>query len=59
MDCSNQGRLEFRSVRGGNKANSRITTLDFKRTTFGLFKDLLGRIQWEVVMENRGFRRSS
>lgn len=59
VDCSNQGKLKFRNLRGGNKANSRITALDFKRTIFGLFRDLLIGIPWEVVMENREFRRTS
>lgn len=38
----NHKMVEFRSLRGWNKANSRITALDFKRTDFGLFGDLFG-----------------
>lgn len=39
---------------GGNKANGRITTPDFRRADFGLCRDLLVRIPWEIVLESRG-----
>jgi len=43
--------MKFRFVRGWNKANSRITTLSFRRTAFGLFRDGLGRIPWVMMLE--------
>lgn len=49
--------VEFRILRGGNKANSRITALDFRREDFCLFRDPLGRIP-ERVLERRGVQES-
>ncbi|RMC19602.1 hypothetical protein DUI87_03161 [Hirundo rustica rustica] len=34
------------------KINSRITTLDFRRAGFDLFRDQLGRIPWEIALED-------
>jgi len=34
--------VEFRILRVGIKANSRIITLGFRRTDFGLLRDFLG-----------------
>ncbi|KFW65086.1 hypothetical protein AS28_14346, partial [Pygoscelis adeliae] len=31
-----------------------ITTLDFRRENFGLFKDLLGRVPWDKALKGRG-----
>lgn len=45
--------VKVRILRGGNKANSRITTLDFRGVDFGLFRDLPGRIPRERVLERR------
>ncbi|GAB0192678.1 mitochondrial enolase superfamily member 1 [Grus japonensis] len=36
-------KMEFRILRGGTKIKRKITTPDFRRAEFGLFKDLLGR----------------
>jgi len=44
--------VELKILREARKTNSRIITLDFWRTDFGLFWDLLGRIQWEAAMED-------
>ncbi|GAB0206941.1 hypothetical protein GRJ2_003159700 [Grus japonensis] len=46
LGCSDHEMVEFRILRGRSRAISRITTLDFRRANFGLFKDLLGRIPW-------------
>lgn len=35
----------------GNRTNSRITALGFKKADFGLFRNLLGRIPWENILE--------
>lgn len=43
---------------GGKKAKNRITTMDFRSTEFSLFKDLLGRTLWEMVLERRGVQES-
>ncbi|KFV17265.1 hypothetical protein N340_13574, partial [Tauraco erythrolophus] len=33
-------------------------TLDFRRADFGLFRDLLGRVQWDEALEGRGAQES-
>lgn len=46
--------VEFRILRGGKKINSRITTLDLERAEFGVFRNLLGKVSWNVVLKKRG-----
>jgi len=54
LGCSDPEMVEFRILRGGSRAISRIKTLDFRRANFGLFKDLLGGIPWVRALEGRG-----
>lgn len=42
--CSNREMVVFGILRRMNEANSRITVLDFRKTHFGLFRELLQRI---------------
>ncbi|GAB0209947.1 hypothetical protein GRJ2_003460400 [Grus japonensis] len=44
LGCSDHEMVEFRILRGRSRTIIKITTLDFRRAGFGLFKDLLGRI---------------
>ena len=44
LGCSDHKIVESRSLRGGSKAKSRSTTLDFRRADFSMLKDVLGRI---------------
>ena len=44
-------KMEFRILRVGTKIKRKITTLDFRRADFGLFKDLLGRVLWDKALE--------
>lgn len=37
---------------------SKITTLDYRRANFGPFRDLLGKIPWECVLEERGVQEN-
>ncbi|KFW61745.1 hypothetical protein AS28_00352, partial [Pygoscelis adeliae] len=39
-------------------AHSELTTLDFRRADFGLFRDLLGRVPWDKAPEGRGAQES-
>jgi len=48
--------VDFRILCGGSRSVSRITTLDFRRANFGLFKDLLGGIPWVRALEGRSKR---
>jgi len=55
-DCSDHGChdhevVEFRISCGQNRIPSRITTLDFRKANCGLFKQLLGEIPWDRVLE--------
>jgi len=52
--CRNHEIVEFRILRAGSRAISRIKTLDLKRANFGLFKELLGGIPWAWALEGRG-----
>lgn len=45
-------------VRGISKRRSRITTLDFRRADFVLFRDQLGRIPWEIALEGKSAQES-
>uniref|UniRef100_A0A8B9PGQ4 Reverse transcriptase domain-containing protein n=1 Tax=Apteryx owenii TaxID=8824 RepID=A0A8B9PGQ4_APTOW len=50
--------VEFRILRGGGRALSKIATLDFRRANFGLFRDLLRGIPWVRALEGRGVQES-
>jgi len=50
--------VEFRILREGSRAISRIKTLDLRRANFGLFKELLGGIPWARALEGRGLQES-
>jgi len=50
--------VNFRILRGGSKAISRIKTLDFRRANFGVFKDLAGGIPWVRAIEDGGSKRA-
>jgi len=58
LGCSDHEMVEFRILRGGSRAISRITALDFKRANFGLFKDLLGGIPWIRALEGNRVQES-
>jgi len=53
LGCSDNEMAEFRILRGGSKAISRIKTLELRRADFGLFKELLGGILWATALEGR------
>ena len=50
--------VEFRILRGGSRAISRIKTLDLRRADFALFRELLGGIPWARALEGRGVQES-
>lgn len=52
LRCSDH-QLEF-SILRGSRAKSRSTTLDFRRANLSHFRDLLGRIPWDMTVERRG-----
>ncbi|GAB0207806.1 hypothetical protein GRJ2_003246300 [Grus japonensis] len=58
LGCSDHEMVEFKILRAARRANSKLTTLDFRRADFGLFRDLLGRIPWDKALEGRGAQDS-
>ncbi|GAB0189098.1 mitochondrial enolase superfamily member 1 [Grus japonensis] len=58
LGCSDHEMVEFRILRAARRAHSKLTTLDFRRADFGLFRDLLGRILWDKALEERGAQDS-
>jgi len=54
LSCSDHEMVEFRILCGGSRAISRIKALVFRRSNFGLFKELLGGILWVRALEGRG-----
>jgi len=54
MICSDHEMVEFRILRGGSRAISRIETLHLRRANFGLFRELLGGIPWARALEGQG-----
>ncbi|GAB0177368.1 hypothetical protein GRJ2_000202000 [Grus japonensis] len=58
LSCSDHEMVEFRILRAARRAHSKLTTLDFRRADFGLFRDLLGRIPWDKALEGRGTQDS-
>ena len=49
---------ELKTLRAARKAHSKLTTMDFRRADFGLFRDLLGRVTWDKALEGRGAQES-
>jgi len=58
LSSSDHDMVNFRTLRGGSRAISRIKTLDFRRANFGRFKDLLGGIPWVRALESRGVQEN-
>ncbi|GAB0202598.1 mitochondrial enolase superfamily member 1 [Grus japonensis] len=58
LGCSDHEMVEFRILRAARRACSKLTTLDFRRADFGLFRDLLGRVPWDKALEGRGAQDS-
>lgn len=49
---------EFRILRARRRTKSKVTMLDFRRADCGFFKDLLERVLWDKVLEERGAHES-
>ncbi|RMC21758.1 hypothetical protein DUI87_02627 [Hirundo rustica rustica] len=46
--------IEFSIIGEIRRTINKISTLDFQRADFGLFKRLIQRVPWETVLENKG-----
>ncbi|KAK4817455.1 hypothetical protein QYF61_015610 [Mycteria americana] len=58
LGCSDHEMVEFKILRAPRRVHSKLTTLDFRRADFGLFRDLLGRVPWDKALEGRGAQES-
>ena len=58
LGCSDHEMVEYRILCGRSRAMSWVTTLDFKRANFILFKDLLGGIPWASTLEGMGVQET-
>ncbi|GAB0208094.1 hypothetical protein GRJ2_003275100 [Grus japonensis] len=58
LGCSDHEMVEFKILRAARRAHSKLPTLDFRRTDFGLFRDLIARIPWDKALEGRGAQDS-
>jgi len=52
LGCNDQDMVEFKILRGARRVQSKLTTLDFRRADFGLFRNLLGRVPWDKAQES-------
>lgn len=58
LGFSDHEMVEFNFLKGENKVNSRTTTVTFRGAEFFLFRDLVGSIAWEMILERKGVRES-
>lgn len=54
LGCSDHELVEFGFCRAVRRAHSRLATLDFRRSRLDLFRDHLGRVPRDRVLEGRG-----
>ncbi|GAB0204609.1 hypothetical protein GRJ2_002926500 [Grus japonensis] len=50
--------MDFEILRAARRVHSKLTTLDFKRASYGLFRDLLGRVPWDKPWREEGPRKA-
>ncbi|GAB0180076.1 hypothetical protein GRJ2_000472900 [Grus japonensis] len=58
LGCNDHEMVEFKILKAAKRVHSKLTTLDFRREDFGLFRDLLGRVPWDKALEGRGAQES-
>jgi len=58
LGCSDHEMVEFKILRAGRWVCSKLTTLNFRRADFHLFRDLLRRVPWDKALEERGAQES-
>ena len=50
--------VEFSILGEARKGTSKTALLDFQRADFELFRTLVGRVPWEVVLKGRGVQEA-
>ncbi|GAB0176076.1 hypothetical protein GRJ2_000072800 [Grus japonensis] len=58
LGCSDHEMVEFKILRAARRVHSKLTTLDFRKADFCLFRDLLGGVPWDKALERRGAQES-
>ena len=58
LGCSDHAMVDFTVLRDMGKARSVVRTLNFRKDKFQLFKQLVSRTTWEMVLRDRGAERS-
>jgi len=58
LGCSDHEMIEFKILQAARRVRSKLATLDFRRTDFGLLWDLLCGIPWDKALEGRGAQES-
>lgn len=53
LGCSDRDMVEFKLLRAARRTNKKLSVLDFRRTDFGLFRDLFGRVPWDKAREDQ------
>ncbi|GAB0205107.1 hypothetical protein GRJ2_002976300 [Grus japonensis] len=53
LGCSDHEMVEVEILRAARRVHSKLTTLDFRRAQFGLYRDLLGKVPWDKALEER------
>ncbi|PKU42006.1 hypothetical protein llap_7684 [Limosa lapponica baueri] len=54
LGFSDHEMVEFKILRAAWRVHSKLTTMDFRRGDFGVFRDLSGRISSDKALERRG-----
>jgi len=58
LGCSDHEMVEFKILRAARRVYSKLTALGFRRADFGIFRNLLGRVQQDKALEERGAQES-
>jgi len=58
LGCSDHVLVEFTVLRHMGKVRSIIRTFNFRKTNFQLFKELVSRTPWEMVLRYRRAEQS-
>lgn len=53
LGCRDHKMAKFEFLRAVRRAYNKLTAPDFRRTDFGLFKDLLSKVSWDRPLEGR------
>ncbi|PKU45926.1 hypothetical protein llap_3761 [Limosa lapponica baueri] len=53
LSCSYDEMVEFKILRATRREFCKLTTLDFRRPGFGLFRDLFVRVPWDKALQGK------